>query len=204
MEIQLTSEQKRQKFLWEVRDLVVGAMLPLVIMLLFSCTIIMFADSDDLAVQLVAVIGGDILLAAAYVTFGRKNGATAYDRFYSNQTKRSLNSSEKQVIYRTGEYALWKGFVIPLISCIPYIIFQLINIFAPNTVCEFALRYAFGWAYYPLHIAGLSEALNFIWIVIPVAAHAIGYYTGMRKAERVQAELEAQIAEGKNKKKRRK
>ena len=204
MQIELTSEEKRQKFLWEARDLVLGALLPFIIMLLFSCTIIMFADSGDLAVRLVAVIGGNILLAAAYVIFGRKNGATAYNRFYVNQTKRSLNSKEKAVLYKTGEYALWKGFAIPLISCIPYIIFQLINIFAPNAVCNFALRYAFGWAYYPFGIAGLHEAVNFVMIIVPVAAHVIGYYTGMRKEERIQAELAEQTQAKSNRKKRRK
>lgn len=204
MQLELTSEEKRQKILWEARDLLLGALLPFIIMLLFSCTIIMFADSDDLAVQLVAVVGGNVLLAAAYVIFGRKNGATAYNKSYVNHTKRSLNSKEKSVIYGTGEYALWKGFVIPLISCIPYIIIQLINIFAPNTACEFALRYAFGWAYYPLNIAGLHEAFNFVFIVMPVAAHVIGYYTGMRKEERIQAELVEQTQAKNNRKKRKK
>ena len=200
MQITLTPEEKRQKIWWEFLDLLTGAVLPLVIMLLFSFTIIMFAASDDFAVQLVAVIGGDILLAAAYVIFGTKNGSTAYRKFYLNQTKRALDSTEKKVIYKTGEYALWKGFVIPLISCVPYVIVQLINICAPNTVCEFLLLYAFGWAYYPLHIAGLNQGFNFIFILMPVAAHAAGYYYGMRKEEKIQARLEATNAENKAKK----
>lgn len=204
MQTQLTAKEKRQKFWWEVRELLNCAMLPFVIMLLFSCTIIMFADSGDLAVQLVAVIGGDILLAAAYAIFGVKNGSVAYNIYYLNQTKRSLNSSEKQVIYATGEYALWKGIVIPVITCIPYIIFQLINILAPNDVCHFALLYAFGWAYYPLHIAGLHEAFNFLWIIPLVAVHAVAYYLGMRKAEKAQAQLLEQEEMKKSKKKKKK
>lgn len=172
-------------------------MFPLVIMLLFSCTIIMFAASDDLAVALVAVIGGDILLAGAYVIFGTKNGATAYRMFYLNETKRALNNTEEKVIFKTGEYALWKGFAIPALACVPYIVVQLINICAPNMVCTFLLEYAFGWAYYPFKLAGLPEALNFIFIIFPVAAHAVGYVYGKEKQKKIQTEEAAESAKPK-------
>ncbi len=201
MDNKLTSEQLRQKIWWEFLDLLTGALLPLVIMLLFSCTIIMFADSDDLAVQLVAVIGGDILLAAAYFIFGSKNGSTAYRKFYLNETKRALDSAEKQALYRTGEYSLWKGFVIPLISCVPYVVVQVINACAPNQVCTFLLIYAFGWAYFPFTLAGLHQALGLVMLVVPVAAHAAGYVYGKCKEEKLQAQLEATNADGKAKKK---
>lgn len=192
MATELNAQQKRNKFKLEFLDLLTGAMFPLVIMLLFSCTIIMFAASDDLAVALVAVIGGDILLAGAYVIFGTKNGATAYRMFYLNETKRALNNTEEKVIFKTGEYALWKGFAIPALACVPYIVVQLINICAPNMVCTFLLEYAFGWAYYPFKLAGLPEALNFIFIIFPMAAHAVGYVYGKEKQKKIQAEEAAE------------
>ena len=200
MQTELTPQEKRQKFLWEARDLIIGAALPFVIMCIFSSTIILFADTDDLTVQLIAIIGGDILLAAAYFIFGRQNGATAYRKYYLNETKRALNSSDKKVIYKTGEYALWKGFAIPLISCVPFIILQIINICAPNTFCEFMLRYACGWAYFPLHAAGVHEAVNFVFIVIPVAAHVAGYILGMKKEEKIQAQVAEESARIRKKK----
>lgn len=201
MQTELTPQQKRQKILWEARDLLLGAAFPFIIMCIFSSTIIMFADMNDLAVRLIAVIGGDILLAAAYVIFGRQNGATGYRKYYLNETKRALNSAESKVIYKTGEYALWKGFVIPLISCIPFIIFQVIDICYTNTFCQFMLRYACGWAYYPLHGLGVHEAVNFVLIVIPVAAHAAGYVLGMKREEKIQSAIAEESEKKKNVKK---
>ena len=182
----LTPQEKRQKFFWELKDLITGAVLPLVIQLLFSCTVVMFADSDDLAVHLIAVIGGNILIAGAYFIFGRQNGGTAYRKYYLNQTKRALENREKQVVFKTGEYSLWKGFVIPVLSCVPYILIQIIELCVPNTFCGFMLRYGFGWAFYPLSRLGVNGAVNFVFIIIPVAAHALGYYLGMKKAEKLQ------------------
>ncbi len=202
MDNTLTPAEKRQKILWEFGDLLLGAVLPFIIMCLFSCTIIMFAETEDIAIHLIAVIGGDVLLAAAYVIFGRQNGATAYRKFYLNQTKRALDSKEKKVIYKTGEYALWKGFVIPLISCVPYIIIQIINICAPNSFCTFILMYACGWAYYPLYYTSAPEAVKFVFIVIPVAAHAAGYVLGMRKEEKIQAQVAEESAKLKKKKRK--
>lgn len=202
MQTELTSQQKRQKFLWEARDLVIGAALPFVVMCIFSSMIIMFAGMNDLTVRLIAIIGGDILLVAAYVIFGRQNGATGYRKYYLNETKRALNSTESKVIYKTGEYALWKGFVIPFISCIPFIILQVINICYANAFCTFMLSYACGWAYYPLQGTGAPEAVNFVFIILPVAAHAVGYVLGMKKEEKIQAQIAEESERIKNAKKK--
>lgn len=201
MERVLTPAEKRQKILWEIRDLLIGAAFPFVIMCIFSSTIIMFGDTDDILVSVLAILGGDALLIAAYVIFGRQNGAVSYRRYYLNETKRRLDSSDKRAIYKTGEYALWKGIVIPLITCIPFIIFQIINIAIPNTFCIFALKYLCGWAYLPFTKAGVHEAANFVFIIIPVAAHLAGYILGMLKEQKLQAQLAEEKAKSKKHKK---
>lgn len=202
MEEQLTARDKRLKVMYEGLDLLLGALLPFIMMCIISSMIIMFAAMDDLVISLVAVIGGDAFLIAAFVAFGRQNGATAYRRFYLNETKRKLGNKEKKVVFGTGEYALWKAFVIPVIACVPFIIFQIVNIIWPNTFCEFILQYACGWAYYPFKMAGLHEALNLIFIIVPVISHAAGYVSGMRKEERIQARIAEESAKLKKKKKK--
>lgn len=201
MEKVLSPAEKRQKFLWELKDLLIGAALPFVIMCIFSSTIIMFGDSDDIAIAVLAIGGGNLLLIAAFVIFGRQNGAVSYRKFYLNETKRRLNSSDKNAIYKTGEYALWKGIVIPLITCVPFIILQIVNIAVPNTFCIFALKYVCGWAYLPLAKAGVHEAVNFIFIVVPVASHLAGYVLGMLKEQKLQAQLAEESAKVKKHKK---
>ena len=70
----------------ELGDLITGALLPFIVMLIFGSTITMFAGMSDVAVQLTACIGGNVLIAAAYVIFGTKNGSVAYRKLYVNQT----------------------------------------------------------------------------------------------------------------------
>lgn len=199
----LNSAQRRQKFLWELKDLLTGAAFPFIIMCIFSSTIIMFASSEDLAVQLLAVVGGNFLLLAAYVVFGRQNGATAYRKFILNQTKRSLNSSDKTAIYATGEYALWKGAVIPLITCVPFFICQITDLCIPNPFTAFMLRYACGWAYYPVFLTGAPQALDFLFTVLPIGAHLAGYILGKKKEIKAQEQIAEENAKI-NKKKRKK
>ena len=86
MEIQPEPVQKGNKFLMELGDLITGALLPFIVMLIFGSTITMFAGMSDVAVQLTACIGGNVLIAAAYVIFGTKNGSVAYRKLYVNQT----------------------------------------------------------------------------------------------------------------------
>lgn len=171
----------------ELKDLLAGAAFPFVVLLVLNSTIIMFASTADLAISLLALIGGEIMLVLAFIAFGRANGSAAYAKTVLHGQKRSLGSKEEKVVCKTGEYALWKGAVIPLIVCIPYIIIQIIGLIYPNSACDFAFKYMFGWAYYPFARLGDSfQALGFIMIIVPVAAHLGGYVLGKLKQIKIQ------------------
>lgn len=178
-----------------------GAAFPFIIMCVFSTTIIMFANSDDLGIRIFATVFGDLLLLIAYVIFGRQNGKTAYANYQSNETKRSLGSTDKRCIYRTGEYALWKGLVIPAITALPFIVFQLVHIAFPNSFTEFMLLYVCGWAYYPLSLAGAHQAFNLLLILFPIGAHAVGYVIGKNQQEKLLRQTAEQNAKYKKHKK---
>jgi hypothetical protein len=160
----------------------------------------LFAEYDDFAIKLVAVIAGLIFIVAAYIIFGRQNGATAYRKYILGSKKRELGTSDKKAIYKTGEYALYKGFLIGFITVIPYIILQVVNIIVPNSVVEFLLMYACGWAYYPFKFFDAPQAVNLVMIVLPVCVHALGYYLGKKK----EIEMQKKIAEESNKSKKKK
>lgn len=171
-------------------------------MIVISSTVIMFASySGDLGVSLAALVGGEIMLVAALVMFGRANGNAAYGKTVLNRQKRELGSTDERVVCGTGEYALWKGVLIGVILCLPFVIFQVIELCYDNAVCTFCLLYVFGWAYYPFSYLGKSyQALNFIMIILPVAAHTLGYYLGKLK----QIKIQQAVAEMHENKKRRK
>ena len=182
-----------RKIMLETLDLLSGAVFPFVIMCVISSTIIMFAGSEDVVAAALALVAGEAFIIIAMVMFGRANGGAAYRKSYLNATKRALDNREEKVVLRIGEYSLWKGFAIPLIDCVPFVIFQIIDIAVPGTkFCAFMLEYVFAWAYYPFHLAGLHGAFNLLLVFVPVVTHAAGYVLGMRKEERVRAELEAQ------------
>ncbi len=143
------------------------------------------------------------MLAVAYFVFGRQNGITAARKTLSHSSKREAFSEDLQSRLYVGEYALWKGFVIGLISCIPFIIFQLIGAAAPNSVCDFVLKYCFGWAYYPLSFAdGVSGFVNLVWVVPLCCLHAGAYAFGAAQERKKQSKLaQAQDLKGKNRKK---
>jgi hypothetical protein len=202
LETELTKEEKRQKFWWEVRDLIIGAALPFMLLIIFSTTIIMFASLDDTAIEALAIVGGEVLVIAAYIIFGRQNGATAYRKYILGSKKRQFGTEDKKAIYKTGEYALWKGALIGFLTTLLFIIFQIINLAAPNNFCQFILLYACGWAYYPLTIFNLPEGLNFIMIIIPVASHMLGYFLGKKKEIKMQERVAEEQAKQKNKKKK--
>lgn len=189
----------KQKTLYEIRDLCAGAAFPFMIQLILSASIILFADySEDTALSVFSLVFGEVLLVAAYIVFGRQNGIAAYRKTVQNEKKRELSSSELSA----GEYAIWKGAVIGFITVIPFIIIELIQCCAPNTVCEFVLKYAFGWAAYPfILIGGISEWLNFIWIVIPVGVHLGAYIYGAGNERAKQQKVaEAQALKEKHRK----
>lgn len=199
----MANDKKTKKVWGEIKDLLSGAAFPLMLQLIFSASIILFADyGDDLAVKIICLAVGEILLAAAYVIFGRQNGIAAYRRTVQGEKKRSLDPFDETANLKIGEYAPWKAFAIGAISCIPFIIFQFIECVYHNDVCSFILKYAFGWAVYPLSFAkAISPWLNFIWIIIPVGIHAAAYFWGV-SLEKVRQQKVAEAQEIKGKRKR--
>lgn len=193
--MELTPQQKRQKVWFEIRDLLTGAAFPLMMQIVFSVSVILFADyTADLAVRIVALVIGEALLAGAYIIFGRQNGITAIRRGVQSQKKRNANSADVKAWYKTGEYALYKGFLIAFLSTVPFILFQFIECVAPNSVCAFMVKYAFGWAVYPFVLigeacGGLSEWVNFVAILFPVGIHAAAYYRGASKEKKNQQKV---------------
>lgn len=201
--MELNSKQKRQRVLLEIKDFLAGAAFPLMLQLVLSASVILFADyNDEPAIAGIALAAGELMLIAAYVIFGRQNGSSAYKKYVVTQKKRDMQSTEVKDYYKTGEYALWKGVVIAVISVLPFMIFQFIQCVAPNIVCEFILKYAFGWAAYPFIVFGVNiQWLNFIWIVVPVGVHTAAYYWGgLKERRRQQLVAEAHEQKGKNRK----
>lgn len=206
--MKLTGKQKWLKFLYELRDMLAGAAFPIMLQIFCSTSVILFADYNDEPVLQVFVLAvGEILLAGAYVLFGRQNGLTAYRRTVQGEKKREANPFDLRAAYKTGEYALWKGFVIGALSCAPFILFQFIQCVAPNAVCDFMVKYAFGWAAYPFiviseapSVGTLSPWLNFIWVLLPVGIHAAAYLWGAygeKKRQIKMAEAQRQVKDKK-------
>ena len=179
MTTEFSSADKRKAVGYEIRDLLAGSAFPIMLQLVFSASIILFADSSlgELALQIVALVFGEGLLIGAYLIFGRQNGIAAVRKSVQNVTRRE-NSDDIKAHFRVGEYALWKGFVIGFITCVPFILFQFVQGVYPNVVCEFILKYAFGWATYPLDFAAVSDWLNLVWIIPLTCVHAAAYYWG--------------------------
>ncbi len=189
-----------KRFWLEFKDLLMGAAFPLMLQLILSASVILFSDyfSDDMAVGIAALVFGELLLAGAYIIFGRANGITAVRKSVQNAKKREGETNDIRALCHTGEYKLWKGFAIGALSAVPFILFQLINCIVPNTVCEFVLKYAFGWAFYPIYLAGQSQWINFVFVLYPVAVHAAAYALGAYQENKRQVKVaEASQIKGK-------
>ena len=206
--MELTESQKRRRVLLEIKDLLTGAAFPFMVQLLYSASLILFAGyTADAGIQITALLFGEGLLIGAYVIFGRQNGLTAYRKFAVNSKRRQLNATDVSAYYKTGEYAVWKGIVIALISVVPYMLFQLIQCVAPSKWCGFVLKYAFGWAAYPFVLIGqipsvgqLSEWLNFIWITVLLGVHAAAYVWGASGEKKRQEAFAETSEKGKKRK----
>lgn len=195
-----------KRALWEFKDMLAGMAFPLIVMLVISSTIIVYASyAADLAVSLIALIGGEILIAGSLIVFGRANGDVAYKKTVLHGQKRSLGSTEPSVVCKTGEYALWKGAVIGAALCVPFLIMQIIELCYSNVVCSFCLQYMFGWAYFPFARLDKSlSALSFVMVILPIATHTLGYFLGKLKQIKAQQAAAARQAEKADKKGRRK
>lgn len=205
--MELTTEQKKKGIWLEIKDLCTGAAFPLMLQLILSASIILFVDAltEDIALQIVVLVIGELLFMGAYTIFGRQNGITAYRRTVQHAKKRELQADDLTCWLKTGDYAVWKGIVIGLITVIPFMLVQFIHCVAPNLVCEFILKYAFGWAAYPFIVIGqaagkLSQWLNYIWIVVPVGVHAAAYVWGSS----IEKKRQQKVAEAQEFKQRRK
>lgn len=205
--MELTNEQKKKGIWLEIKDLFTGAAFPVMLQLILSASIILFVDalSEDTALQIVVLVIGELLFMGAYTIFGRQNGITAYRRTVQHAKKRELQADDLTCWLKTGDYAVWKGIVIGLITVIPFMLVQFIHCVAPNLVCEFILKYAFGWAAYPFIVIGkaagkLSQWLNYIWIVVPVGVHAAAYVWGAS----IEKKRRQKVAEAQEFKQRRK
>ncbi len=175
-----TSAGTEYTFWREVLDLLSGAMFPLIIQVVFGATIIFFADADTLAIQIIALVFGEGILAAAYVMFGMKNGSVAYTR--TVQAGKIRTDNDRPDFKKAGEYAPWKGFVIGFISVLLYLIFHVIYVLFPNSFCEFLLLYIFGWAVYPVRIAtNVISPWCMLIAIYPIILHGIMYIVGMKR-----------------------
>lgn len=198
--VKINSKDWGKKFLLELKDLIVGAAFPFMLSVILSSTIISYAaygSEDDLGLKIVVLLVGEVLIIAATVIFGKQNGATAYKKTVQNGNKRKAGANDDGSRLYIGEYSLIKGFLIPVISCIPFIVFQIVEGAYHNDVCEFALMYVFGWAYFPFNFAGLSQWLNFVWIIPYAGAHlgayAWGGVTEKKKQDQIAAAGEVKV-----------
>ena len=159
-----------------------------------------FGESD-LALAIVMLCIGEAFIAAAYFIFGRFSGITSVRRLVQHAKQRDIGTSDKQALLYTGEYSAYKGFVMGAISCLPYIIFQIIQCAAPNNFCYFILQYVFGWAALPLTFAkGVSPWLNLLFVIYPVAVHGAAYIFGAHKEwnkQQKMAQMQSGYADGK-------
>lgn len=194
-----TRTDKSRAFFAECKDLLTGAAFPVMLSLILSVSIISYAGyGDDLGLSVAAVVVGDLLLAVSYFIFGRQNGIAAYRRTVQQSKKRELGTADFQSLHETGEYALWKGFVIALISCIPFLLVQAIGSAAPNNVTDFLLQYAFGWAYFPLSFTDCPTWLNLLWVIPFTGIHAAAYALGGKmECDRQKKVAEAEQIKGK-------
>ncbi len=176
-------ENKNEKWLafwYEVRDMLLGAAFPLMLQIILSVTFIGMTSSlistEDIALSVVMLVIGELFLAGSYVVFGRQNGITSVRKILNHDKKVEIGSKDREAVFGTGEYSAYKGFAIGFISCVPYIIVQIIQCAFPNTFCDFLIRYAFGWASIPLSfVNGISQWLNLLFVLFPVIVHGVAY-----------------------------
>lgn len=194
--MEINAQQKRKGILLEIKDMLTSAAFPFLIQIFLSASIIMFADySGEKGLQVFVLLFGEVVLMVAYFIFGKQNGVSAYRRTVQNRAKREIEGDNLSAWLKVGDYALWKGVVIGIISVIPFMLIELINCAAPNSFCEVVLKYGFGWAEYPFIVIGgedgnISSWLNFIWIVFPVGMHTFAYYFGANKEAKKQAKVD--------------
>ena len=190
-----TPSQRARRILLEFFDLLKGAAFPFIVMCVFSTTIILFYGFEDLAVQIISVVFGEGLMIAAFIMFGRQNGAAAYRKFKMNEGKRKLGSKDEKILFRTGEYAPWKGFVIGFISASFFLVLQIIKCFGDFQFVNFMLEYACGWAISPFEVINdnlgnvIAQPFYLFMLAFPVCIQGGFYIQGMHAERRRQENI---------------
>ena len=200
----LSPKLRFQQFFYELGALVKDAIFPFIVMCVFSTTIILFYSFEDVAVQILATVLGEALMIGAFVMFGRQNGAAAYRKYKINDGKRKLGKREKKVVFRTGEYSPWKGFVTGFISAVPFLILQIIKCTGEYDFVNFMLEYACGWAVAPLNVisSSIPQPYYLLMIIFPVCIHGGFYIQGMfaeRKRQEIITRAEDDMKKGRKK-----
>lgn len=170
--------EKTQKFLFEVRDLLAGAAFPFMLMVIISAAFIVMvpAITGDKVLMIVMLVIGEALLGVALTIFGKQSGVTSVRRLVQHAKKNAIGTSDKLSLLNVGEYSAYKGFLMGFICCIPFIIFQLIQCLAPNTFTDFMLQYVFSClSVFPYSAEAVSPWFNFLFVLYPVAVHGIAY-----------------------------
>lgn len=179
------NNDKKTAFLYEMRDVLSGTAFPLMLQMILSVTFIGMATAfseNDLLLSIIMLCIGELFVGAAYFIFGRQSGVTSVRRIVQNAKKREMGTSDKLAQLYVGEYSAYKGFLIGFISCIPFMVFQIIQCAAPNSFCDFVLQYVFGWASLPLTLGdGISPWLNLVFVLFPVAVHGFAYIFGAHR-----------------------
>lgn len=180
------NNDKRTAFLYEAKDVFAGTAFPLMLQMILSVTFIGMATAfsvDDLLLAIIMLSIGELFVGAAYFIFGRQSGIASVRRIVQNAKKREIGTNDKKALLYIGEYSAYKGFLMGFLSCVPYIIFQIIECAAPNMFCEFVLEYVFGWAAIPLTLGQIkiSPWFNLLFVFYPVAVHGLAYIFGAHR-----------------------
>lgn len=183
--------KKLKKIAYELLDMLQGAAFSFMLALILSASIISYcAYAEDKVIAVLVFAVGELMVLAAYFIFGRQNGIMAYRKTRVYLKKEELQTGDLRTEFKTGAYRPYKGVLIPLISAVPYIIFQFFQIILPNSFCEFAMLYMFGWAYYPFTLLEMSAWLNYLCIIPICLVHLAAYIYGARKEKERQEKVD--------------
>lgn len=169
-----------------------GAAFPFMLAVILSVTVIGFCVTDELALGIVILVAGELFLLAAYLVFGRQNGVAAARKSVKNKKKARARLRRCRRFIQNRRVRVIQGFYNRTYKLRAVYINSVYKLRFLNNFCGFLLRYAFGWAYYPLSYLNLSQWLNFIWILPLVSVHAAGYVWGARQEFSKQAVTAAQ------------
>ncbi len=165
----------------EIKDVLLLGMLPFIVLCVFSSTISIFAVEEEMEIELriLIILVGEALSVASLVVFGRQNGMTSYKKLDANNLKRSIGLKDDSLLYTTGEYAIYKGFLIGIVPALMFIVLQTINMFGDFSFVYFLLQYGCSWATAPLSlITNCPKGVLYVMVIVPILFHGLGYIWG--------------------------